>query len=76
MRQTAIFFNGKYYEHKMRLHPVGESLDLRPDYGSINVSDYSDLGEIELTDFGGMKIQKLGQFYQIEDVEQDALSVV
>ena len=28
------------------MHPAGESLDLRPDYGSINVSDYSDLGEI------------------------------
>ena len=46
LRQTAIFFNGKYYETQNRLHPAGESLDLRPDYGSINVSDYSDLGEI------------------------------
>ena len=60
LRQTAILKDGNYIETQNRIHPSGEKLELKPEYGSLEISNYSNLGEIGAYRFWWKKNTKAG----------------
>ena len=44
--QVSTLVDGEYYELSTTLPPTGSSMDIAPTYGSIDVSNFTDLGEI------------------------------
>ena len=46
VRQTGILINGKYYQTEGRIHPSGNNVNVRPEYGDLKINSYSNFGEI------------------------------
>ena len=46
VRQTGILINGKYYQTDGRIAPTGNNVNVKPEYGDLDIKLYSNFGEI------------------------------
>ena len=46
VRQTGILINGKYYQTDGRIAPAGNNVNIKPEYGDLDIKLYSNFGEI------------------------------
>jgi len=46
IRQIGVLINNKYYQTDERIHPEGNYLNVKPEYGDLKIDKYSDFGEI------------------------------
>ena len=46
VRQTGILINDKYYQTDGRIAPTGNNVNVKPEYGDLDIKLYSNFGEI------------------------------